>query len=252
MALLQNKRRCFVKPLHEFSLERLKDFIKQHQIELVIPLSFSDMRFLSVQNIGCRYLSPPNFEMVRLLDQKNLFFDFMSYNGLSEFLPETYVVCADEPVRYGSIKYPAIFKPISGVGGFGVEILTDEKTDFFEGRKNYIVQAYIPAQKEYVGNYVFYQGELLFSQVLSETFNTDIHIKKGKMISYEAVDDFDHQRFSKIFSLLKFTGAICINFKMQGSAIKIFEINPRVGGTLVCNFLNEVTAAITSYFERRR
>jgi predicted ATP-grasp superfamily ATP-dependent carboligase len=53
------------------------------------------------------------------------------------------------------------------------------------------------------------------------------------MIKYKKIDNFDWTPFEKIFTKLKYTGFACIDFKMINSKIKIFEINPRLGGTIV-------------------
>jgi predicted ATP-grasp superfamily ATP-dependent carboligase len=242
-ALIQAEQAMFSRSLHTITLHEIRHFIKSNEIDLFIPLTLADMRFSSLYDLGCERLSPQNFEIVRLLNEKNLFHDFMQYNGLADFLPDTYVVCTEEPRILQEIQYPAIFKPRVGAGGNGVQVLT-EKSSYLEDRKNYIVQEYISGQQEYIGNYVFFRGNRVFSKVLTQTYDGEFTVKRGKMTDFETVDDFDHQRFSAIFSALNFTGAICIDFKMIGSDIKIFEINPRFGGTVACNYMTEVLRSL--------
>ncbi len=249
LALREQEQTMFRVPLNTLSLEKIRGYVKSNAIDLLLPLRYEDMRFLSLHDVGCPYLSPPNFEIVRVLNEKNLFVDLMLYNELDDFLPEIYVICTDTPKTYKPIKYPAVFKPTVGLAGAGVKILNEE-ADLPEGQTNYIVQEYIEGSKEYVGNYVFYRGELLFSQVMSQVYEGDRHIKHGKMLNNEIVHDFDHQQFSRIFSLLKYTGPMCIDFKLIDSKVKIFEINPRFGGTIVCNYMTDVVQALRSQYEQ--
>ena len=179
-ALMAQKRLLFKRVLHTVGLDEIRHFIASNKIDLFIPLTYADMRFLSLYDLGCQYLSPQNFEIVRLLNEKDLFIDFMRCNGLEGFLPDTYVVCAEAPKIYQEIQYPAIFKPRVGVGGNGVKVLAG-KSSFLEGRTNYIIQEYVPGRGEYIGNYVFFRGKRVFSKVLTQAHEGDFSIKRGKM-----------------------------------------------------------------------
>jgi len=85
------------------------------------------------------------------------------------------------------------------------------------------------------------------------TDNNKNYIQKGKMSNYvKVIDnriDFCMDIFSKIFTKLNYTGFACADFKLYDDNLKIFEINPRLGGTIIndrLDFVELMNACVNS------
>jgi predicted ATP-grasp superfamily ATP-dependent carboligase len=66
-------------------------------------------------------------------------------------------------------------------------------------------------------------------------------IKKGGITNYTVLDDINYNTFENIFNHLQYTGFASSDFIIKDNKIIIFEINPRLGGSLVHNklFINK-------------
>jgi len=123
--------------------------------------------------------------------------------------------------------------------------------DVIHNLDNYIIQKYIYEQEEYAGHFYIKDGEIKFS-VYFRSKNTGYYITKGAIENYEVIENksFDEE-FGKIFSKLNYKGVACTNFKINNiknnnmlacidfkvinNNIIIFEINPRLGGSILNN-----------------
>ena len=82
--------------------------------------------------------------------------------------------------------------------------------------------------------FLVHNGIIIHEIYYKSRESQNYHISHGKKMRYTSVK-LDIPIFCKIFQLLKYTGFACIDFKIIDDNIKIFEINPRLGGTLVHN-----------------
>lgn len=62
-------------------------------------------------------------------------------------------------------------------------------------------------------------------------------IKTGAIVNYEVLNniDVDDDIYDTLFSNLKFSGFACSDLIIVNGKIIIFEINPRIGGSLIAN-----------------
>jgi biotin carboxylase len=65
------------------------------------------------------------------------------------------------------------------------------------------------------------------------------------MNRYTRVDQPDISPFLPLFEAMKYTGPLCLNFKYTNQGPKLFEMNPRFGGTLICNYFHAVLSHLT-------
>lgn len=223
---------------HEYYIDELSNYkyvnklIKRHKLDLVIPLNYKDMNVLSGNPINCDYLAPQNFNIVKSLDDKRKFYKCFTKHKLDVYLPKIYD-------KIDKIVYPAIAKPCVGFAGNGIVILHNEKDILEEHLDNekYIICEYIQGEEEYLANIIAFDGIIMACSIYVEKFYDQYYVKTGIMTEYTEVnnDEIYFEKFKKIFKLIEYTGAACINFKIINSELKIFEINPRFGGTLIQN-----------------
>lgn len=158
----------------------------------------------------------------------------MNKNGFGKYKPNLYL-SKDNGIetKLSRIKYPAILKPFVGHTGNGIMII-DEWMDIPD---NHIVEQYIPGTMEYGLHLEIKDGKILKS-ICFVSRQKEYFIKRGAMLNYEIMQ-FGTDLFDRIFCKTKYTGFACANFKIK-ECIKIFEINPRKGATLIIHeSLNE-------------
>jgi predicted ATP-grasp superfamily ATP-dependent carboligase len=257
------------------NIDELLNLLKSKKIYILIPCRFDQMRFITtnydkikkaVKNIIC----PKNYDIIELLDNKIKFREFMINNKFQNLIPITYKISnyiehkttsiytqnkqnsetKEGPKLYSlrnktkvlePIVYPCIFKLAKTHSGLGSYICKN-KNELLECQKIHktdqsFVQEYIYDinQYEYAVHMFIYKGNIKWSVCYKLTHPSKLFIQRGKMDEYEKIDKFDYSTFEKIFKVVNYTGFTCIDFKMIDNNIKIFEINPRLGGTLVNN-----------------
>jgi glutathione synthase/RimK-type ligase-like ATP-grasp enzyme len=97
----------------------------------------------------------------------------------------------------------------------------------------YFVQEFIMELKERSTHLFILNGIIKWGICYEIKHHARYHIQKGRMEKYKKITDFNFNVFQDIFIKLNYTGFACIDFKIINGKIKIFEINPRLGGTLV-------------------
>lgn len=217
------------------STKKINRIILRNNINIIIPLSYQQMKFLSENFVKYFCLCPNNYDIVCALDNKSEFVLLAKKYNFEQYLPNTYVANDDR------IEYPCILKPCVSCGGNGInlfltELDKNETLKSMNNKKNlanYIIQEYIIDDYEYVGNFVVINGKIIFQMFFKQKYD-GLYVKKQNMNNFEIIC-LNTDVFSKIFSSIKYTGAACVDFKIIREIIKIFEINPRFGGTFITN-----------------
>lgn len=146
-----------------------------------------------------------------------------------------------------------IVKPNVGCAGYRISIIHSLKNIDPNLSNDLVVTEYIDHTKFYSGHFLVKSGQI-YNHVY---FCTDIKLGtlvKGRIenyISLKKLETSDETIFEKIFKKLNYSGIACANFTIVNGVIKIFEINPRIGGSLVNNalYLKEfVETIITNKF----
>ena len=242
--------------IEDFSTkDKLLEIIRSKDIKAVIPCSFDQMKFLAQvdRNDDVKILSCDSYDSVDICNDKIRFNEFMR-NNFSDFIPRTYTPT--------NVNFPVIFKHAKTSSGIGSSVCHNKAEldkSIKNSKKAYIIQEYILDRTEYAGNMLVKNGNILYSIYYTKTYDQDFHILRGSMhnqkgtyqrISSNLMSSHEKETFSKILVKLNFTGFLCFDFKIKNNKVKIFEINPRLGGTLIRNtdHLNEMINAI-KYFK---
>jgi predicted ATP-grasp superfamily ATP-dependent carboligase len=215
------------------NIKNVNELIKKYKIDVVIPLNYKDMNMLAKSNISCLCMCPADPKLVIILDNKLLFYNYFVTLGLSKFVPKIY--------DKDKIIYPAIVKPKIGCAGNFTHILKDEKDVLptYFNDKQYMICEYIYDKYEYIANVVALHGDIKYCLILRELHGDKYYIKHGAMIKYDVMDNdlCCFNDIKRIFKEINYTGMACVDFKIANDELKIFEINPRFGGTVVRNNL---------------
>jgi carbamoylphosphate synthase large subunit len=192
------------------------------------------------------YEMPTNFtsltsqpELVCLMTDKLQLTENLIANGFAQYVPKTWTNPADSV-------FPCVIKRRELNGGQGIQILRSfQELDTvliepeFVGKPHFF-QNLVSGNVEYVCHIVAVEGEILFSNYFEYSMLDSERVRGqespatitdlGPMINSEI-----SKVFKKIIRHLNYSGPCNIDFKLINSVPKIFEINPRLGGSLMAD-----------------
>lgn len=207
------------------------DEVDPAQFDLVVPLSIEAQQQVHEEHpglLGSTALVPSPATMA-LCDDKLLFARHLVDSGLGHVVP-----------RLGpDLEFPFVLKPRVGAWGTGTTIVEDcGKALKFAGSlesDEYFTQASVPGTKEYTTHFVARDGFLRYARTLEFTFDRSLYVK-GAALAARGTRQVDHRRFdellSEIVGAVDYSGFGCINYKLVDETPQVFEVNPRVGGSM--------------------
>lgn len=215
--------------------KKIKEIILDKNITYIIPLSEIDYKLI---NSHMKYLDNklkilyPSEETFNLLDNKNMFTEFM-LNNFMEYIPEIYFL---NNVKLKNIQYPSISKPIYSTNGSNMTILYGDN-DFGKLKNHNNIQKFIEYEYEYGAYMLCIDGVIVTQKIIRFKYNKNYIKKSNFPNNYENVKNLNTYIFKNIISKLNYSGGLCINFKVDelNDHIYIFEINPRFGGSAFTN-----------------
>jgi hypothetical protein len=198
---------------------------------VIIPLGEEHHRSFPQQ-----YLSlAPDAHSIATLSNKASFAAYIDGLGLSRLRPKNYE-------RMENAEFPVVLKRVDLAGGMGVELVRSRadldsllRTPMFRGRET-VLQAFVPGAMEYVTHCVCKDGDILWSCTFAWDLGSDSQFGIpvfGATISVMAPGR-TLSDIAAILGPLNYSGPCCTNYKVLPSGeISIFEINPRLGGSLM-------------------
>uniref|UniRef100_A0A6C0BD45 ATP-grasp fold PylC-type domain-containing protein n=1 Tax=viral metagenome TaxID=1070528 RepID=A0A6C0BD45_9ZZZZ len=208
---------------------------------LIIPLVEKEIQLLfrfknNLQSSFCGFY---NFKC------KYKFSQYVKKNQLQDFCPLYF--------NYGNIQYPCVSKPFNLSNGKSVEIHYKP----FNTEDNKVIQEYIPSPQEYVSHIVSKNGVIIECITYMYTpLNPQLnghYINNCNLIKeVTKVDIHFKSIFEKFLKPVLYTGVCNIDYKIVNGLPKIFEINPRLGGSLMRKSFREdlkkiISALVESY-----
>jgi carbamoylphosphate synthase large subunit len=192
------------------------------------------------------YLYPD--AMIEICSNKRKFQEFMeSDENLIKWIPK----------RVDTTNFPFIMKATCLYGGVHVYLVKNsmeykKNLRIFNKQKiDFIIQENIKHRVYFVGHFFVYKGTIHYEIFYRTTKkDTDYPIKHGPIKNFVKENNNDFRSiFVTIFEKLNYTGFACIDFctNLETNDCKIFEINPRLGGSIVhdkTDFKNIVLCAL--------
>lgn len=224
-AQLRDKIKCHSTFFYEF------DQVDLNKFDIIVPLSLHSQKYLNKYNkysIHNKAIVPSDF-CIDLCSNKSKFYKFLIENDFNEFIPKI----------TGFKGYPYILKKNIGEFGIGTIIINDEIDEIENLDKiksnEYFTQEYIDGYEEFTAHIICVRNRIIYFNVLKFTFCEKYFIK-GKYFDPVTVTVVNHNKYKNIFenilSKMDYQGICCFNYKAPGGVLKIFEINPRFGGSL--------------------
>jgi len=234
----------------EFLIDSLKDLIDDVKIKrninslqkylngsgkycknYIFPTLEWDVEVLLYTEIKSLFSFGAEPHLFKKLLSKKLFFEDLRDRSLLHYAPRIYTPQCDRNSNDIVVVKHQFMSSSSGV----------EKKKFRNVQNwefnEYVVQEYVQGQEEYDAIFVFDKGRVTLAFAYLCGFDEKGYIKSKdeiKISSYKRVilDDKTIKVFEEIMQPFCFTGTCCFDYKMVGDKIRIFEINPRVDGSL--------------------
>jgi predicted ATP-grasp superfamily ATP-dependent carboligase len=235
-------------------IEAIEAIARQCEIDVVLPVTLRGVQLISQRREAISKVSAippiPEYELIELVRNKWSLYQFAIQNGLPT-VPSAFIGKAGEPISASpdidSIEYPALLKPTSQRGGFGI-VKVDSPSDLENAWKDeriikgseYILQSYIPGVD--VSFAVFCQsGEVIAYTLWKELLPSKEPFRVPRLVEYiEDERAIDIGR--RLVSAIGWDGVADIDliFDKRDQTVKILEINPRFWQSL----LGSLTAGV--------
>jgi hypothetical protein len=203
----------------------------------VIPVKYDDM----LDRGGWDNVFCPEPDVVRLLDCPVDFYNWMEENGFRRIVPAPWLP------RHG---FPCILKENrSTSSGEGVHVIRTQREldEVSVGMSSWCLRRPIAGFDEWAVHLVVNHGVVLRDIWYHIRLPSPLHIKSGVM----PVNRRHHglSGLDRVFSKLNYHGFATVNLKMVDGNPVIFEINPRIGGSLATHpaDLKEMLALVPTF-----
>jgi carbamoylphosphate synthase large subunit len=218
----------------KYQLDKFKDIndlLNKHDIRYLLPVSLGQQAFIHdnssiLKKHGYKYLIPSK-EIIKTLNNKSKFNDFMIKNNLDLYIPK----------KYKKITYPCILKKKESICGKEGYVI-NSKADIPRHIKldDYLIQEPILGNCEHSTDILAKNGEIILISPNKYCYDTDLYIMGYKLMSPAIKDEITkpvYDAFAEIIKVLNYNGFCNIDYKILDTGYpKIFEINPRCGGSL--------------------
>ena len=221
-------------------------YMKRHNLTALVPTTYPQMKAIAqaygrFARQGLKVVASPDYQLVETFDDKARFVRFMQDHGLEDMVPEVYVVGSRHGVEEAApITYPCIVKLGVTFGGVGSTVHMDARAPVnlakFKPGESFLIQRFVPGGIEYGGHFYIESGDIKRHVYYEGSRDPGIHVQRGRMAqnAYKKRDTIpEHDAFVDLFARIDYTGFACADFKVEDGVPKIFEINPRLGGTLI-------------------
>ena len=207
--------------------------------DLVVPLDIEPLLGLRRQPQALWADNPlplPSAESVLLCDDKQHFYRHLEQAGFTHAMPRI--------AEAGVLALPFIVKRRHDVMGQHCHVVRDE-TDLRRyaplfADPDYFCQALVRGEEEFATHLLFRGGRIEHALNIRYRFTGDTPVKGKTPASWAPVAARHLALFGDMLSALGFEGLCCVNYKEEGGAPKVFEINPRFGGSLCPYFFTFV------------
>jgi carbamoylphosphate synthase large subunit len=174
-------------------------------------------------------------EIIQTLSNKRYFQQAMRERGFAQFVPEVWY-------HEQTLIFPCLIKREDLSAGRGVyrlenayDLMRIRQDPIYSGH-SYFFEQQIPGEEEFVTHIVAKNGRILLMHTFCYSMGKENVIRVPD--NYEKIFSVELPlHFKTILGLViksfNYSGPACINFKVHNGAPKIFEINPRMGGSLM-------------------
>ncbi|MDB5506820.1 MAG: hypothetical protein JWR75_1458 [Devosia sp.] len=195
----------------------------------------------------------PELTALAILSDKSKFAAYVQSTGLAEFCPTAYSIA--------DLQFPCVLKRVDLNAGAGIEVVNSQVhlhkllTQSIWRDRPYILQELIPGVRDYVTHAVCRDGKILWQCSYVYELSGPIQ-RSGTRLSISKVEASLETLlvFARFLEPLSFSGPVSIDYRFTADGhLKVFEINPRLGGSLMRrSHVSDLAAAISCIVENAR
>lgn len=198
---------------------------------------------ISLMEAHTRLLPPtitsltPSRESLEILENKVLFAHYLIEYQLAQYAPTLYTSLTEA-------RFPCVVKPSNLNSGREIEVaFSQSELRVIAERKersneSFLIQEYIAGFQEYVTHAVLKQGQIVWHQTFSYELVNEHTIRTGDMtanLSMQRVPTSSAflKVLTQIAAGLNLSGPVNADYKIIEGVPFLFELNPRLGGSLM-------------------
>ncbi len=232
----------FDRTYYNFVYADFNKILRIKPFDLVLPLFEKDIFILNKYYTRTKNFLIPSNKLVRFCNDKNAFNNYLIANGFSRFIPA---------MLHESKGFPYILKKSIDQWGENSYIIDSPEKElellYLVNDPAYFKQEYIAGEDEYTTHFIFDKDKIAYDFTLHFRFPYTTYIKGSKSPAFKTAqinptETLHTDVFEHILRTIKFRGVGCFNFKISNGLPKIFELNPRVGGSLPLDLVNFINA----------
>ncbi|MCB0310349.1 MAG: ATP-grasp domain-containing protein [Bdellovibrionales bacterium] len=221
---------------------------------VVLPLMESHTERCLSLALGRFEMLIPDFTALSILRNKRKFAVYARLLGLQPLCPAWYDSAE-------TVKFPCVLKRLNLNAGIGIQLVRSKRelaeilrTDLFVGHP-YLLQEFLSSTTDFVLHGVCENGRLLWYRVYHYNLFDGDMIRKGQYSSrHISISSRQLSQLERFLVPLAYSGPCNIDFKVTADGdIKVMEINPRLGGSLMRpESVTDLGAALNCIVENAR
>lgn len=207
--------------------------------DLVVPLTIQAMLAMGDQPdlVSGNPIPIPARAITELCDDKARLNRVWAEKGFADWIPAMGV----------RDRYPYILKRSHDIWGRHSHILrsADDQHRYAKELADpaFFTQELVLGTQEYTTHMIRAKGQTPAVLTLQMTFASEAFVKgPEKPVARAVVDSVHLPLFNRMLDAIGFEGLCCFNFKERDGRPMVFELNPRMGGTLCRQFASFVAA----------
>ena len=208
-----------------------KDSIASPAVDVIIPTGRAEYDLLRPKPMAMARSLVPKVGHVMLADHKALFNQWLFDNGFADCVPRIFH-------RTEPLIFPLIHKACIDANGENSHLILSEEdlarhdTDA-ELPGGTFLQEYVVGAAEHAAHVIAIEGKVVYAATVT-SLHRPSHFVKGQRetpIRWVVRNDYAPPEVFDILARLSYTGAACFDYKIDGGQMKLFEMNPRIGGS---------------------
>lgn len=229
-----DKRAIIVDMADHAAFKILPQHLDEHimvspQVDLIVPFMLSECDLLRASPIAASRSLIPKAEHVRLAQDKLLFNHWLIEAGFGDCVPRLYDQATVFPLmRRARIDH---WGQYSRLIRNKKELAQAEAEGEVPGGT--FLQECVSGREEQATHIIAVEGRILFRSTVTSRHRHALFVK-GKYDT--ATGETGRHGYAppaiiSIVQRLGYTGAACFDYKMEGDRVRLFELNPRIGGS---------------------
>jgi glutathione synthase/RimK-type ligase-like ATP-grasp enzyme len=230
------------------------DLINHKEKYIIIPICPNDY----IRYNPNKLIFYTKFTDIIKLNNKGYFAEFMKI-FFPDYIPLTIYYKVNDIIYKSNITKPTmIIKPTIGCAGINTKIIDSDSylqnINLYHSADNIVISEYIEHDNIYAGHFLIING-ILIDKIYFYLENIKNKIYCGRLRNYKVSDKLpcNDDIFLLILNKINYSGFACIDFTIKAGKIYIFEINPRMGGSLVFNliYFNRFFVKLKNYYSKK-